>query len=154
MQKILVSACLMGEDCKYNGGNNKNQKLIDYLEDKDYIMVCPELMGGLETPRIPSEIQVGMDGYNVLSTEAKVLSKDGRDLTRQYLKGAQMTLEIAIENNIELAILKESSPSCGSGLIHDGNFAGRKKPGLGVTAALLKEYGIRVISEKDLGDIG
>ena len=153
MNKILVSACLIGENCKYNGGNNKNQKLLDYLKDKEYVLVCPESMGGLAIPRLPSEIEKGMDGSDVIDQGAKVYSKDGKDVTAEYLNGAKMSLDIALENEVGLAILKESSPSCGSSLIHDGNFVGNKKPGQGVTVALLKKHGIKTISEKDLDNL-
>ena len=94
-----------------------------------------------------------MDGSDVIDQGAKVYSKDGKDVTAEYLKGAKMSLDIALENEVGLAILKESSPSCGSSLIHDGNFVGNKKPGQGVTVALLKKHGIKTISEKDLDNL-
>src|SRR3712207_2380350 len=149
-KKILVSACFMGIDCKYNGGNNKNHKIIEYLDGKDYVLVCPETMGGLSIPRLPSEIEVGKDGSDVVNGLARVYSKDGKDVTDEYIKGAMVSLEQAVEFGAELAILKEGSPSCGSNLIHDGTFSGNKKSGMGVTVALLRKSGIRVISEKDL----
>ena len=149
-EKILVSACFMGIDCKYNGGNNKNQDVIDYVEGKDYVLICPETIGGLSIPRLPSEIEIGKDGLDVVNGLARVYSKDGKDVTDEYIKGAMVGLEQAVEFGAELAILKEGSPSCGSNLIHDGTFSGNKKSGMGVTVALLRKSGIRVISEKDL----
>ena len=102
--KILVSACLLGIDCKYNGKNNKNGKIIELLKDHELIPVCPEIMGGLPTPRIPAEIH-----------QNKVIAKDGKDVTKQYQKGAKETLKIAKLYNCHIAILKEKSPSCGCG---------------------------------------
>ena len=99
--KILVSACLLGIDCKYNGKNNKNEQVLKLLKDHDLIPVCPEIMGGLPTPRIPAEIH-----------QNKVIAKDGKDVTKQYQKGAEETLKIAKLYNCHTAILKEKSPSC------------------------------------------
>lgn len=146
---ILVSACLIGENCKYSGGNNKNERVIKYLEEKDYIAICPETLGGLVSPRSPAEIQQG-DGRDVLNGTAKVVSCTGEDFTAQFLCGAKKVCDIAQNMGADTAILKESSPSCGSGLIYDGSFCGNKKKGCGVTAALLRHHGIRVISEENL----
>lgn len=146
---ILVSACLLGINCKYNGDNNKNIKVIDYLKDKDFILVCPEQLGGLSTPRYPSEI-TNIDGYSVLKGESFVLNNKNKDVTDYFLKGAHETLKIAKIYNSKEAILKEGSPSCGCNFIYDGTFTGTKRFGNGVTAALLKSNGIKVISEKEL----
>ncbi len=136
---IVVSACLIGENCKYDGTNNKNQKVLDYLKDKEYVSVCPEMLGSLPCPRIPAEIKDG-----------RVLNKEGEDVTLQFTKGAQKALEIALKNKIDMAILKESSPSCGVNTIYDGNFTSTKIKGLGITAQLFKKQGIKVITEKDV----
>lgn len=146
---IVVSACLIGENCKYNGGNNKNETVLKYLEDKEYITICPECSGGLETPRQPSEIIDG-EGIDIIEGRSKVVSKIGKDVTFEYKKGAEISLEIAKKYNVEEAILKEGSPSCGVNKIHNGEFKGIKKKGKGVTAALFKSNGIKIKSEKDL----
>lgn len=137
--KILVSACLLGIDCKYNGKNNKNEKVIQLLKDHDLIPVCPEIMGGLQTPRTPSEIQ-----------EDQVITKDGRNVTKQYQKGAEETLKIAKLYNCKNAILKEKSPSCGCGKIYDGTFTGTLIDGDGITARFLKEHGVKITGETTL----
>ena len=138
-EKILVSACLLGVNCKYSDGNNYNEKVIDYIKDYEVIPVCPELMGGLSTPRPPSEI-VG----------DKVMNNIGVDVTNEYTKGAEETLKLAKLFNVKKALLKAKSPSCGKGKIYDGTFSGVLTEGNGVTAKLLKDNGIEVISEQDL----
>lgn len=144
---IIVSACLLGENCKYNGKNNKNQKIIDYLKDKEYVTVCPEQLGGLSTPRDPSEIITDNknDGKAVLSRNTKILSNKGIDVSENFIMGAIKTLQIAKENNATSAILKESSPSCGYTYIYDGTFSGKKINGMGVTASLLYKNNIEII---------
>ena len=138
-KKILVSACLLGIDCKYNGKNNKNDKVIELLKTHDLIPVCPEIMGGLTTPRIPAEIN-----------ENEVITKDEKNVTKQYQKGAEETLKIAELYNCQTAILKEKSPSCGCGKIYDGTFTGTLIDGDGITARLLKEHGIKITGETTL----
>lgn len=146
---ILVSACLLGINCKYSGDNNENDKVKEYLKDKQFVLVCPEQLGGLTTPRDPAEI-TKLYGDTVLNGESNVVTNNGTDVTEAFLKGAEETLKIAKLYNSKEAILKESSPSCGSNFIYDGTFSGKKIPGFGVTAALLKSNGIKVISEKEL----
>lgn len=146
---ILVSACLIGINCKYNGENNKNDKVSNYLKGKQYIIACPEQLGGLSTPRNPSEI-IAFDGYEVIKGKAKVMTNENIDVTDQFIKGAKESLKIATLYNCREAILKEGSPSCGSTYIYDGNFTGDKKVGVGVTTALLEKNNIKVISEKSL----
>ena len=138
---IIVSACLLGENCKYSGGNNKSENVIKYLEDKEYILVCPEQLGGLSTPRNPSEIITygNKDGNDVLSGCTKVLSNKGIDVTKNFIQGAEETLKIAKEHNAKTAILKAGSPSCGYKKIYDGTFLGNKIQGMGVTAAILNK---------------
>ncbi len=140
---VMVSACLLGKNCKYNGGNNLREEMTSLMEGK--IEFCPECEGGLSVPRIPSEIEPGFDGFDVVAGRARVFDKNGNDVTAEFIKGAEMTLETALKNNIEKAYLKQSSPSCGCGLIYDGSFGGMKKSGFGVTAALLKINGIEVV---------
>lgn len=146
---ILVSACLLGINCKYSGDNNNSEKLKEYLKDKEFIIVCPEQLGGISTPRDPSEI-VGEGGESVLVGDGKVLSNNDKDVSDSFVRGAEETLKIAKLYNCRQAILKEGSPSCGSNLIYDGSFSGVKVNGQGVTTSLLRQHGISVISEKDI----
>ena len=140
-KKALISACLLGINCKYSGGNNllpeeKFQKLMDEYE---LIPVCPEAYGGLPAPRMPSE-RVG----------DRVVSKDGKDVTAEYEKGAEAALKLAETFGAEIAILKENSPSCGSGKIYDGSFSGTLIDGYGVAAEKLKNNGIIIIGESKI----
>lgn len=136
---ILVSACLMGENCKYSGGNNRNEDVISFLKGKEYLCICPEEFGGLQTPRPPAEI-IG----------DRVLDKEGKDVTKAFYLGAEKTLALALEHHAECCILKANSPSCGCGTIYDGTFSGKKVKGNGITADLLLKHGFKVISEKKL----
>ena len=138
-EKILVSSCLLGINCKYDGNNNKNDKVLEYLKDKEVIPICPEIYGGLQTPRTPSEI-VG----------DKVMTKEKTDVTKEYLKGAEETLKIAKLFNVKKALLKAKSPSCGNNEIYDGSFTGIKIKGMGITARLLKENGIEILNENEI----
>ena len=138
-EKILVSACLLGIDCKYSGGNNHNEKVLEYIKDYDVIPVCPEIMGGLSTPRPPSE-RVGN----------KVINNQNIDVTKEYIKGANETLKLAKLFDVKKALLKAKSPSCGKGKIYDGSFSGTLIEGNGVTVDLLQSNGIEVITEQDL----
>jgi len=110
--------------------------------------MCPETSGGLSVPRLPCEI-TGGDGGGVIAGKARVINKNGEDMTSAFLDGAEQTLDTALKNQIDLVILKDHSPSCGVGEIYDGNFSGKLRTGDGVTAALLKKYGINVISDKE-----
>ena len=146
--KILISACLLGENCKYNGGNNANAICADELaklrQIYEPIAVCPECLGGLTTPREPAEI----------CANGRVLTKfSGRDVTREFLSGAQICADIARKNGCKIAVLKERSPSCGSGWIYDGSFTGRIVSGDGITAAALKSLGVRVVGESALSEL-
>ncbi|MGL4656232.1 MAG: DUF523 domain-containing protein [Sarcina sp.] len=145
---IIVSACLCGENCKYDGGNNYNIKVENFIEGKDVIYVCPEQMGGLSTPRNPAEI-VGC-AKGVLNGEDKIISNEGRDVTSEFLKGAKEVLKIAKDKNVKLAILKAKSPSCGKGMVYDGTFNGNKVKGNGITTQLLLDNDIEVINEDEL----
>jgi uncharacterized protein YbbK (DUF523 family) len=146
---ILISACLVGFDVKYDGSNNFNEVISEWFATKKAIPVCPEVLGGLSTPRDPAEI-VGGDGNDVLDGKAKVITKYGKDVTDAFLKGAHETLNIALETGATTVILKERSPSCGGTMIYGGEFNGQKKAGHGVTAALLKKNGIKVFSEENI----
>ena len=140
--KILVSACLLGTNCKYNGGNNLNQSVLDFIEGHEVIGVCPEQLGGLSTPRLPAEI---VDGV--------VTNKEGVSVDAEFRKGAQAALAAALENKVDLAILQSRSPSCGVKEIYDGTFSGTKIPGQGVFAKMLMDEGIRVLDAGELPKI-
>jgi uncharacterized protein YbbK (DUF523 family) len=144
---ILVSSCLAGLEVRYNGTHSLNIKLRKLVEENKAITICPELLGGFSTPREPAEI-IGGDGEDVLDGKAKVIEKSGRDVTEIYLKGAYATLEKAKKINATIVVLKENSPSCGSLMIYNGEFKGKKIIGNGVTSALLKRNGLQVISEE------
>ena len=137
--KIMVSACLLGENCKYNGGNNLSEKVMNYVKGHEVIPVCPEVLGGLSTPRLSSEI---VDGV--------VTASDGRSVDMEFRKGAQMGLDLAKENEVDLVILQSRSPSCGVKQIYDGTFSGNKIAGQGIFARLLTENGYKIIDVEDL----
>ena len=143
--KILVSACLLGVNCRYDGGNSRNENAVKRHKLEEFVPVCPEEAGGLPTPRPPVEI-VGGDGNDVLDGKAKVMTADGEDKTEAFLKGAQHALKLAQSQGATRVVLKSKSPSCGCGTIYDGTFSGTLIVGDGVTAALLKRHGIEVIS--------
>lgn len=137
--KIVVSACLLGENCKYSGGNNRNERVLQYLQGHEVIPVCPEVMGGLPIPRAPAEI---VDG--IVRTEA------GKSVDDEFRKGAQMALQAAVSGGAEVAILQSRSPSCGPKEIYDGTFSKTKVLGKGIFAQMLCDTGIQVIDVEDL----
>lgn len=139
--KILVSACLLGKNCKYNGGNNLNQSVLDFIEGHEVIGVCPEQLGGLSTPRLQAEIVEGV-----------VTNKEGISVDNEFRKGAQAALAIALENKADLAILQSRSPSCGVKEIYDGSFSGKKIKGQGVFAKLLAKHDIKVLDAENVGE--
>ena len=141
---ILVSACLLGACCKYSGGNNRCPALLDALRAGGHtaVPVCPEVYGGLPTPRTPAE-RIG----------SRVVTAAGADVTAQYRKGAEEALAMAQLNGCKAAILKANSPSCGSGTIYDGSFSHRKVPGDGVAAQVLKAAGITVYTEDNFTEL-
>ena len=139
MEALLVSACLLGFDCKYNGGNNAlpAETLQKLRARYRLIPICPELMGGLPVPRTPSERRGD-----------RVVSRDGRDVTAEYRRGAELSLRLAQRYDCRKALLKARSPSCGSGQIYDGSFSGMLIPGKGITAGLLESKKMEVFSEE------
>jgi len=139
VMRIAVSACLIGENCKYNGGNNYSEKVIDYIKGNEVLSVCPEVLGGLPVPRESAEIVNGI-----------VSHKDGTSVDKEFRKGAKKALEIVKEQKIDLVILKSRSPSCGVNAIYDGSFSGKLISGRGVFADLLQKNGIKVIDVLDL----
>jgi uncharacterized protein YbbK (DUF523 family) len=148
---ILVSSCLAGLEVRYNSTHSLDHKISKLIEENKAIPVCPELLGGFSTPREPAEI-IGGNGEDVLDGKAKVVEKTGRDVTELYIKGAYNTLKKAKDVNATVVVLKEYSPSCGSSMIYNGKFKGEKIAGNGVTTALLKRNGLRVISEEQFAD--
>ncbi|MEA2162035.1 MAG: hypothetical protein QOK37_162 [Thermoanaerobaculia bacterium] len=155
MEKILVSACLLGEPVRHNGAHKRSddQILQRWIREGRVVAVCPEIAGGLPVPRPAAEIASGVDGTRVLSGEAIVVDDNGRDVSHHFVIGANVALQAARAHNIRIAILKEGSPSCGSGYTYDGTFTSTRVPGnLGVTAALLKQHGIQVFSELQLAE--
>lgn len=139
MMVIGVSACLLGENCKYNGGNNYSKKVEEYVKGHEVIAICPEVLGGLSIPRVPAEIVGG-----------KVRTKEGKSVDEEFRRGAMRALEIVMEEGIDCAILQSRSPSCGSKEIYDGTFSGKKIKGRGIFAQLLEERNIRVIDVEEL----
>lgn len=147
---ILVSGCLCGINCKYDGKNNLNEKVLKLMKEGKAIPVCPEQLGGQATPRPPHEI-IGGDGAGVLQGTCTVDGPKGNDdVSMEFIRGAEETLKIAKELNVNIAILKARSPSCGKGIIYDGTFSGGKRPGNGVTAELLIRNNIKVYTEEEL----
>ncbi|MEB3101704.1 DUF523 domain-containing protein [Ferviditalea candida] len=149
---IVISACLAGLATRFDGKDNYIDELAELLRAGKAVLVCPEQLGGLPTPRHPAEI-VGGNGADVLDGRAKVINSLGEDVTRQFIRGAEQTLKTAQAVGAAYAILKESSPSCGSTLIYNGSFSKQKQPGFGVTAALLRRHGIKVYSENNFHEL-
>ena len=138
-EKLLISACLLGVNCKYSGGNNSHPLAERLKERFELVPICPEQLGGLPTPRAPSE-RMG----------DRVVTRDGGDVTEQFRLGAARALEIARKNGVTRALLKERSPSCGYGTIYDGTFTGAVVPGSGAAAELLSRRGIKICGESGL----
>ena len=138
---ILVSACLLGENCKYNGGNNRNERVLRYVAGHKIIPVCPEMLGGLPCPRKPVE-WVG----------DRVLTRDGDDCTENFRLGVQRAMDIIASKHVDLAILQSRSPTCGVKQIYDGTFSGVRVDGMGALARALKERGIPLMDAEDVPD--
>jgi uncharacterized protein YbbK (DUF523 family) len=146
----LVSACLLGVKCTWDAKDNyRDERAVRFLENDILVPVCPEQLGGLKTPRPPQEIQIG-SGEDVLGGRCRVKNINGEDVTREFVAGAEETLKVAQLLKVRQFIGKSRSPSCGCGQIYDGTFSGKTVDGDGVTAALLKRNGIKVITEEDL----
>lgn len=137
--KIAVSECLLGENCKYNGGNNYSKKLLEFLRNHQVISICPEVLGGLPTPRKPAEIVGG-----------EVKLENGQSVDYEFKKGAQIALDEVIDNQVDLVILQSRSPSCGVNHIYDGSFTGNLIKGHGVFVQILLDNHIKVIDIEDL----
>ena len=137
--KIAVSACLLGHNCKYNGGNNRSQKVLDYIEGHEVIPVCPEVAGGLPTPRVPVELK-----------DVRAINRDGEDVTDFFRRGVEKTMEKLAGQNIDLAILQSRSPSCGCKQIYDGSFTKTLIDGKGMFAQALAEADIPMMDGNDV----
>ncbi|WP_248731087.1 DUF523 domain-containing protein [Pseudomonas sp. MWU13-2517] len=150
MEKILVSRCLLGHKVRYDGGaSGPFDPLVQWQAEGRVVAICPEVSGGLPTPRPPAEI-AGGQGVDVWEGRARVLTAEGEDFSAAFLDGARQALALVQRHGIRIAILKANSPSCGNRLIYDGTFSGLKVSGEGVTAALLKHHGVLVFSEQEL----
>lgn len=146
--RFLISACLLGQPVRYDGRDHLVKEILEHLIADQYVTICPEISGGLPTPRPPAEIQQG-HGRDVLESRARIFDTHQQDVTEAFLKGAYATLALAQNFQVTHAILKSKSPSCGNGQIYDGHFSGQLRQGDGVTAALLKQHGIQVLSEQE-----
>lgn len=138
---ILISACLLGDACRYDGKDNLIEDFFDNHKDLNFIKICPEVEAGMPTPRKPSEIRKG-----------RVYDCESFDNTDFFVRGAKLALEKAKKHGVKIAILKSKSPSCGHGLVYDGTFSKKLVKGDGITANLLKKHGIKVFSEKNLDE--
>jgi len=152
MDKILVSGCLMGRRIRYNGtAKDFEHPLLErWRTEGRLVVVCPELQAGFSTPRPPAEIEKGLKGSDVIDAKARVFENTGADVTTLYVAGAQIALELALEQGCRFALLTDGSPSCGSTFIHDGSFSGRRHAAAGVTAALLQRHGVEVFAERQI----
>ena len=139
---ILVSECLLGVDCTYKNSNNCNEKVIALNQKYTLIPICPEQLGGMTTPRVPSE-----------NLNDKVVNSNGEDVTKFFEKGAEMSLRLAKMYNVKYAVLKAKSPSCGYGFVYDGTFSGTLVKGNGTTAELLSKNGIKVFNENQIDEL-
>ncbi|MBK1622664.1 DUF523 domain-containing protein [Afifella marina] len=150
--RILVSACLLGEAVRYDGGARPlcHSALARWQAEGRVVAVCPELIGGFCVPRRPAEIADGRSGEDVLAGRARVVDTSGADVTEGFLAGARAALRIARAQNCHFALLIDGSPSCGSSLIYDGSFDGRKHAAIGVTSALLRANGIEVFADHEI----
>lgn len=141
-ETVMVSQCLLGARCRYDGACAANEAVCREAVERGWIPVCPEILGGLTTPRPPAECRDG-----------RVVCRDGRDVTDAFVRGAEEALRLAKLYGAKYALLKERSPSCGAKVIYDGTFSGTKVPGSGVTASLFQQSGIEVFGESALGEL-
>ncbi|MGV2866122.1 DUF523 domain-containing protein [Achromobacter sp. ESBL13] len=150
MQYVLISSCLLGNPVRYDGRGvpHGDAVLARWRDEGRVVPVCPEVAGGMPVPRPPAEIEPGKRAADVLASGARVIAVTGQDVTVPFVQGGHAALALAGQHGIRLAVLKEGSPSCGSGYVYDGHFAGKRQPGVGVTAELLRRAGVRVFSEK------
>ena len=154
MSKILISACLLGQKVRYDGGDclQNHARLQTWIKAGNTVTICPEMVGGLPAPRPPAEIQGGKTGVAVLQGDAKIMSNTGHDVTEAFIAGARKTLALAQKHHVRVAILKAKSPSCGSNTVYDGTFSRVLIPGMGVTATLLNQHDILVFDEDHIDE--
>lgn len=143
----LVSACLAGENCRYDGTNSKNDKIVHLVTEGKAITICPEVAGGLSVPREPCEV------VKIPNGATKVFSRSRKDVTRNFMKGARKALRIVRKRGIRTAIFKSYSPSCGFGKIYDGTFTGVLTDGNGITVELLRRYGVKIYTEMSIDEL-
>ena len=139
--KILVSACLLGENCKYNGSNNYNKAVVDFIKGHEVICVCPEVLGGLSVPREPAEL---VDGT--------VMTKEHISVDKEFRKGAAAALKQALDGQADMAVLQSRSPSCGVRQIYDGSFSQKLIAGQGIFAKLLQDAGVKIIYAEEIAN--
>ena len=142
MEKLLISACLLGIPCRYDGKSVRGVDVSHLREKYELVPVCPEIYGGLSTPRVPSERRGD-----------KTIMKDGRDVTENYIRGAEAAYQLCLQLDCKIALLKERSPSCGKNKIYDGSFSGVLVDGEGVTAEYLRLRGIKVFGESEIEEL-
>ena len=154
MARILVSACLLGNKVRYNGTDllQDTSAFKTLQKNHDLVPLCPEVAGGLPTPRPPAEIQSG-NAVSVFEGKGRVIANSGENVTKEFVSGAEQALEVCKKQNIQYAILTESSPSCGRNKVYDGSFNGKKIPGMGLTAYLLEKNGIKVFSQFEVYEL-
>ncbi len=152
MERVLVSACLLGEPVRYNGGDKlyDHEILNRWRKEGRVVPVCPEVAGGLPVPRPPAEILSNIGESAAQAGALRVVDANGNDVTAYFVRGAEEALHCARSSGIRVAVLKEGSPSCGSGFIYDGTFTSTRVPNLGVTASVLRSAGVHVFSEHEL----
>ena len=155
MERVLVSACLLGSKVRYNGSYRLNDHpiLARWQAEGRIVQICPEVAAGFSTPRPPAEIRGTGDGHAVLHGQGRVVEQTGNDVTELYLEAGQLTLDLARETGCRYAVLTDGSPSCGSSFIYDGSFRGTRVAGRGTTTALLEANGIRVFSEDGIDEL-
>lgn len=146
--KYIISSCLVGLKTRYDGKSSIDEKFLKMVKEGKAVPFCPEQAGGLTTPRSPSEIRCG-DGFDVLDDKARVIAEDGRDVTREFIKGGREALKLMEITGADCAILKSKSPSCGCKKVYDGSFSGILRDGTGVTAAYLIKHGMKVIDSDE-----
>ncbi len=155
MEKILVSACLLGKPVRYNGRDKAvNNDLLSVWQKEGRVLgFCPEIEAGLPVPRPPAEIAKGGRAEEVLAGRAQVIEDNGRDVSDAFLDGARKALAAAQGHGCRFALLTDGSPSCGSSFVYDGSFSGNRRAGVGVVTALLRQNGIEVFSEDQIGEL-
>ncbi len=154
-EKILASACLLGERVRYDAQVMKitDERIFRWAKEKRFVPICPETMGGLCVPRVPCEIEAGKTAQDVLEGKAKIIGADGRDYTGDYLFGAEASVNLAKRNNVRFALLKQKSPSCGTKTVYNGEFNQTLISGTGLAALMLQAAGITVFDETELDQL-